>query len=106
MIIDIHSHFYPDSILDMETRFGSGSWPGFRKVSAEKGMITLDGKDYRPIYDACWNPARRIEELDKYGVDSFSKTELHMKSYKERSGYNNPLSNPNVRSKINETNIF
>lgn len=69
MIIDIHSHFYPDSILDMETRFGSGSWPGFRKISDEKGMITLDGKDYRPIYDACWNPARRIEELDKYDVD-------------------------------------
>lgn len=69
MIIDIHSHFYPDAISDMETRFGGGIWPGFRKISDQKGMITLDGEDYRPIYDACWNPARRIEELDKYGVD-------------------------------------
>lgn len=69
MIIDIHSHFYPDNISDMQTRFGDGVWPGFRKISDQKGMITLDGKDYRPIYDACWNPARRIEELDKYGVD-------------------------------------
>lgn len=69
MIIDIHSHFYPDNISEMETRFGPGVWPGFRKVSDQKGMITLDGNDYRPIYDACWNPARRIEELDKYGVD-------------------------------------
>lgn len=68
-IIDIHSHFYPDNIADMETRFGDGDWPGFRKVTDEKAMITLNGKDYRPIYDACWNPARRIEEMDKYAVD-------------------------------------
>ncbi len=67
--IDIHSHFYPDNIADMETRFGDGIWPGFRKISDENGMITFDGGDYRPIYDACWSPARRIEELDKHGVD-------------------------------------
>lgn len=69
-VIDIHSHFYPDNVADMESRFGSGAWPGLRKISDEKGMITLDGKDYRPIYDACWNPARRIEEMDKYAVDT------------------------------------
>ncbi|MCC3861238.1 amidohydrolase family protein [Pseudemcibacter aquimaris] len=68
-VIDIHSHFYPDNIADMETRFGSGEWPGFRKVSDEKGMITFKGKDFRPIYDACWSASRRIEEMDKYGVD-------------------------------------
>ena len=68
-VIDMHSHFYPDNVADMESRFGSGAWPGLRKISDEKGMITLDGKDYRPIYDACWNPARRIEEMDKYAVD-------------------------------------
>lgn len=68
-IIDIHSHFYPDNIADMESRFGGGVWPGFRKTSDDNGMITYDGKDYRPIYDACWNAERRIEELDKYAVD-------------------------------------
>ena len=39
--IDIHSHFYPDGIDDLDSRFGNGSWPGFRKVSEQKGMITL-----------------------------------------------------------------
>lgn len=69
-IIDIHSHFYPDNIPDMESRFGPGVWPGFRKLDDQsRGMITYNGEDYRPIYDACWNPARRIDELDKYGVD-------------------------------------
>lgn len=67
--IDIHSHFFPASIEDLDSRFGQGIWPGFRRVSEETGMITLDGKDYRPIYDACWNAERRIEEMDKYSVD-------------------------------------
>ncbi|MBT6330138.1 MAG: amidohydrolase, partial [Kordiimonadaceae bacterium] len=67
--IDIHSHFYPDSFPDLDTRFGDGDWPGFRKVSDVKGMITLGGEDYRPIYDACWKGERRIEEMDKYAVD-------------------------------------
>ena len=67
--IDIHSHFYPDGIDGLDTRFGKGDWPGFRKISEEKGMITYGDKDYRPIYDACWNAPRRIEEMDKYSVD-------------------------------------
>ncbi len=67
--IDIHSHFYPNNIKNLDSRFGEGIWPGFRNVSKTKGMITYDGEDYRPIYDACWNPARRIEEMDQYSVD-------------------------------------
>ena len=67
--IDIHSHFFPADIDDLDVRFGEGIWPGFRRVSEEEGMITLDGKDYRPIYDACWNAQRRIEEMDKFSVD-------------------------------------
>ena len=47
----------------------ASDWPGFRKISEEKGMITYGDKDYRPIYDACWNAPRRIEEMDKYSVD-------------------------------------
>ena len=68
-IIDIHSHFYPDNIKDIESRFGDGIWPGFLRLSGEKGMITMDGENYRPIYEACWNAERRIEDLDKYMVD-------------------------------------
>jgi len=67
--IDIHSHFFPAGFDDLHDRFGEGIWPGFRRVSEEAGMITLDGRDYRPIYDACWNAPRRIEEMDKNSVD-------------------------------------
>lgn len=67
-VIDIHSHFYPDNIPDLSARFG-GEWPGFRHTAPGKGMITLGNRDYRPVYEACWNPALRLEEMDRDGID-------------------------------------
>ncbi len=67
-VVDIHSHFYPDNIPDLSARFG-GAWPGFRHTGPGKGMITLENKDYRPVYEACWNPALRLEEMDRDGID-------------------------------------
>ena len=67
-VVDIHSHFYPDNIPDLSARFG-GEWPGFRHTAPGKGMITLGNRDYRPVYEACWNPALRLEEMDRDGID-------------------------------------
>ena len=67
-VVDMHSHFYPDNAPDMAGEFG-GEWPSFRHLEAGKGMITLGGKDYRPVYEACWNPEIRIQEMDQSGVD-------------------------------------
>ena len=67
-VVDIHSHFYPDNIPDLSARFG-GKWPGFRHTEPGRGMITLGNKDYRPVYEACWNPALRLEEMDRDGID-------------------------------------
>ena len=67
-VVDIHSHFYPDTIPDLTARFG-GKWPGFRHTEPGKGMITLGNEDYRPVYEACWNPALRLQEMDRDGID-------------------------------------
>ena len=67
-VVDMHSHFYPTNIPDFSREFG-GDWPGFRYTQADKGMITLAGNDFRPIYAACWNPNARIEEMNQAGVD-------------------------------------
>lgn len=67
-VVDIHSHFYPDKMPDLSQRFG-GEWPGFRHTDKGRGMMTMGGKDYRPIYEACWNPAVRLDEMDKHGID-------------------------------------
>lgn len=67
-VVDIHSHFYPDNIPDLSARFG-GEWPGFRHTAPGKGMITLGNREYRPVYEACWNPSLRLEEMDRDGID-------------------------------------
>ena len=67
-VVDIHSHFYPTNIPDFAREFG-GDWPGFRHTETGKGMMTLAGNDFRPIYEACWNPNVRIEEMNHAGVD-------------------------------------
>ncbi len=67
-VVDIHSHFYPDQLPDFSSRFG-GEWPGFYATDPGKGMITLGGNDFRPVYEACWNPEVRIEEMDQHGID-------------------------------------
>ena len=67
-VVDMHSHFYPTDIPDFSREYG-GDWPGFRYTEPGRGMVTFAGKDFRPIYEACWNPAVRIEEMDQADID-------------------------------------
>jgi len=32
-------------------------------------MLMMGDKDFRPVYDACWSASRRIEEMDRDGID-------------------------------------
>lgn len=68
LTIDIHSHFFPDKIPGFEEKFG-GEWPNIRHLEKGKAMITFQGKDFRPVYEACWNPSVRLEEMDREHID-------------------------------------
>ncbi|MCR8922814.1 amidohydrolase [Dasania sp. GY-MA-18] len=67
--IDLHSHFLPKSWPDLAQRFGTPDWPSMRHTEAGKAMIMVGDKEFRPVYEACWNPAVRIEEMDKHSID-------------------------------------
>ena len=69
LAIDIHSHFFPEKIPDFSQKFGGSEWPGIRHQGSGRAMITLDRKDYRPVYEACWNPIVRLEEMDRNKID-------------------------------------
>lgn len=32
-------------------------------------MLMMGEKEFRPVYDACWSASRRIEEMDRDGID-------------------------------------
>lgn len=68
-VIDIHSHFLPETWPDLAERFGTPDWPWMRHTEAGKAMLMLGDKEFRPVYDACWSATRRLEEMDRDGID-------------------------------------
>ncbi len=68
-VIDIHSHFFPESWPDLAEKFGTPNWPWMRHEGDGKAMVMLGEKEFRPVYDACWDTKRRLEEMDRDSID-------------------------------------
>ncbi|WP_068545827.1 amidohydrolase family protein [Thalassotalea crassostreae] len=68
-VVDIHSHFFPKTWDDLQAKFGGNDWPWLRHTEDNKAMLMKGDKEFRPIYSACWEPAVRLEEMDRDGVD-------------------------------------
>ena len=69
MIIDMHSHFVPKSWPDLGARFGGNDWPGIRHIEPGKAMLTVGTRDFRPVHAALWDAGRRIEAMERDGID-------------------------------------
>ncbi|MFQ6005674.1 MAG: amidohydrolase family protein [Woeseia sp.] len=68
-VVDIHSHFFPESWPDLAGKFGTPDWPWLRHDGNGKATVMVGDREFRPVYDACWNAARRLEEMDRDGID-------------------------------------
>lgn len=67
--IDIHSHFFPMSnaaYADFAEREGL-AW--LKQTGPGEGMIMTGSRPFRPVREALWNPAARIDDLDANGID-------------------------------------
>lgn len=86
--IDIHNHILPAQIPDLRKvryfdssfycnwlsffndcfikRYGYGGWIEVIKEDG-KGKMMQDGKVFRTVEENCWNPAKRVEEMDATG---------------------------------------
>lgn len=67
--IDVHTHILPKDIPNWKNKFGYGGFiqlehngPGCAR------MMKDDGHFFREILDNCWDPIRRIEEMDAEDV--------------------------------------
>ncbi len=68
-VVDLHNHFFPERWPDWDARFGGEPWPSIRHDGGGKATIMLGEKEFRRIDERCWNVARRIEDLDRDGID-------------------------------------
>jgi aminocarboxymuconate-semialdehyde decarboxylase len=66
--VDMHSHFFPREWEDLAKRFG-GDWPWMKHLGGDKAMVMIGEREFRPVYSACWDADKRLEEMDRDGID-------------------------------------
>lgn len=72
MKIDIHSHFFPLISEELANSVDAerAAWIRLDDKDPNKGMIMLNGREFRPVYRALWDPEFRLKELDEQGIDT------------------------------------
>ncbi|KAK2727059.1 2-amino-3-carboxymuconate-6-semialdehyde decarboxylase-like [Artemia franciscana] len=70
MKIDIHTHIIPETWPNLEKKYGYGGWIQLQKHAddSSKADLVKNGKNFRTIYENCWNPMTRIQEMEDKGV--------------------------------------
>ena len=47
-VVDLHSHFFPETWPDLAERFGTPDWPWMRRDGADRAMVMLGDREFRP----------------------------------------------------------
>jgi aminocarboxymuconate-semialdehyde decarboxylase len=69
VIVDLHTHFFPEAWPDLNKRFGSPDWPWMRRDGPDRATVMLGDREFRPITSACWDASVRLADMDRDGVD-------------------------------------
>jgi aminocarboxymuconate-semialdehyde decarboxylase len=67
--IDVHTHVVPERWEDWAARYGGGNWPRLEHRDGCRATIFTGAQFFRDIDDRSWNPARRLEDMDRVGID-------------------------------------
>ena len=68
-VIDIHNHFFPRRWPDLAARYGTSDWPWIKHTEPDKADVMIGDRVFRHIYSACWDPQKRLEEMDRDGIE-------------------------------------
>jgi aminocarboxymuconate-semialdehyde decarboxylase len=68
--IDVHTHVVPERWEDWAARYGGGNWPRLEHREACRATIFTGAQFFRDIDDRSWSPARRLEDMDRLGIDA------------------------------------
>lgn len=67
--VDFHTHIIPEYIPNFSNKYGDGRWPTLEKTCSCGANIMVEGKVFREVTDQVWNPKKRMEDMDREGVD-------------------------------------
>jgi aminocarboxymuconate-semialdehyde decarboxylase len=67
--IDLHTHIVPPRWEDFASRWGAGAWPRLESADACRATLLTGDRFFRAITDQAWSPARRLEDMDRLGID-------------------------------------
>lgn len=65
--IDLHTHGLPRDLPPLGRRY-AGAWPELIATGACSADIVIGDRHFRAIDDRCWDPARRLADMDRDGV--------------------------------------
>ena len=68
-VIDAHNHFFPANWPDWSAKFASPDWPWIRHTEPGKAAVMVGDRFFRAIDSACWDASRRLEHMDRDGID-------------------------------------
>lgn len=68
-MIDLHTHILPRDWPNLRERYGYGGFVQLEHTGPGCARMAIDGKPFRNIEANCWDPATRIAECDRAGVD-------------------------------------
>src|SRR5262245_32160897 len=69
MKIDVHTHIVPERWEDFASRYGGGRWPRLLHEAGCRATIMTGDQFFRSVDDRSWSPSRRIEDMDRLGID-------------------------------------
>jgi aminocarboxymuconate-semialdehyde decarboxylase len=67
--IDIHTHILPENWPDLKERYGCGGFMQLEHHGPGCARMLQDGKLFREIEADCWDPAVRMADCDRTGVN-------------------------------------
>lgn len=68
-VVDIHNHFFPDALPDLQAKFGGPPAPRVVKTGPANAEVMIGDKLFRKLDSNCWDVERRLAEMDRDGVD-------------------------------------
>ncbi|MFJ7826974.1 amidohydrolase family protein [Psychrobacillus sp. NPDC096623] len=67
--VDFHTHIISEDFPDLAAKYEDDRFPTLQKTCSCGAEIRIQGKMFRKITDQTWDPEKRIEDMDKEGVD-------------------------------------